>query len=303
MRQIVIMRKKILILGYGYTAQYLTKLLIKNNDLVIATTRQTIPKGSSTKTSVNLIPFNEDEIGAAIKKSNYILISTPPNHNGTDPAFSVIKEQLINCKSSIKWVGYLSATNVYGDHNGEWVNEDSALNTPGEMGARRIKAEKSWLSLYDEHKLAIHIFRLAGIYGPNRNRLVNLLQGKRCALVKKGHVVSRIHVEDISCVLYASMTCPTPGEIYNVADDFPCATEEVDTFATRLLHQSTLRSVPVEQSVIAKQSKAFYQGCKRVSNQKIKDKLSFKLLYPSYEQGLLALYEQLELLVDTTESS
>jgi nucleoside-diphosphate-sugar epimerase len=289
------MIKKILILGYGYTAQHLTTLLLENTDSVSATTRTTNQQKATINSRVILIPFSLAAISDEINQASHILISTPPNQNGLDPAFALIKDLLVEHKAHIKWIGYLSATSVYGDHAGKWVTEDSNLNSPGESGTRRIKAEKSWLSIYADHGLPIHIFRLAGIYGPKRNNLVRILEGKHSSIVKKGHVFSRIHVDDINRALCESMNCPTPGEIYNLADDLPCAPEEMDALAASLLKKPTMTLIPYSQAELSQPMKAFYNACKRVSNQKFKRRFNFELRYPSYKEGLLAIHKQLEL--------
>ena len=284
------MTKKMLIVGYGYTAQYLSTLLNEHNIVVSATTRNSnkIKKFAGSPAKLILL----DPKNASIDITNYeaILISAPPNSDGTDPILELIKDQLIKHKSQIKWIGYLSSTSAYGDHKGEWVNENSKPNTPGERGKRRLKVERSWLSLFEEFSLPIHIFRLAGIYGPDRNSLVRILNGKNTSVIKKGQVFSRIHVEDICRALYESMKNPTPGEIYNLADDLPCAPELVDEHAAQLLEKPPLIQIPFDEATLSPMAKEFYQDCRKVSNKKFKREFNFKLRYPNYKEGLNSLY-------------
>ena len=297
------MKKKILILGYGYTAQHLTELLLEKNYSVTATVRNSTRVTLPSSTEPRLIPFKAPEIAASIKDASHILVSIPPDNNGDDPAFSLIKTQLLDSKSTLKWLGYLSSTSVYGDHNGRWVNEDSILNSASIPGVRRIKAEKKWLSLHQNHSLPVNIFRLSGIYGTNRNCVEKIIAGKRHSIIKKGHFFSRIHVTVIARALYESMNCPTPGEIYNLADNLPCETETVDSYAAKLLNRSMLKSVSYEHANNSPQLKRFYSENKRVSNQKFMNHFNFQLRYPSYKEGLSSLYEALKYHSDMEKKS
>lgn len=285
------MTKKILIIGYGYTAQHLSILLNQHNIIVSATIRnqyKILPRST-----VKLILLDPNEGNIDISNFDFILISVPPNTDGIDPVFKLIKDQLIKCKDQIKWIGYLSSTSVYGDHKGEWVNENSKPNTPGERGKKRLKVEHSWLSLFEEFRLPIHIFRLAGIYGPDRNSLVRILNGKNTSIIKEGQIFSRIHVEDICRALYESIKKPTPGEIYNLADDLPCAPELIDEYAVQLLSKPPLIRIPFNEAILSPMTKSFYQDCRKIDNKKFKKKFDFKLYYPSYKEGLTSLYANL----------
>ncbi|OAJ33308.1 SDR family oxidoreductase [Piscirickettsia salmonis] len=284
------MTKKILIIGYGYTAQHLSTILNEHNIVVSATTRNSDKIKKFPGSPVKLILLDPKKANIDIPNYDSILISAPPNSDGADPVFELTKDQLIKCKNQIKWIGYLSSTSIYGDHKGEWVNENSKPNTPGERGKRRLRVERSWLSLFEEFSLPIHIFRLAGIYGPDRNSLVRIMNGKNTSVIKKGQIFSRIHVEDICRALYESMKNPTPGEIYNLADDLPCAPELVDKYAAKLLSKPPLIRTPFDKAILSPMAKAFYQDCRKVNNKKFKIKFNFKLRYPSYKEGLKSLH-------------
>ena len=137
-----------------------------------------------------------------LKQSEHILISIPPI-NGFDLVvknFSKIIEE-----SSPKWITYLSATSVYGDHKGEWVNEESETNPMAANGIGRLAAEKSWMLFAANSKLPFQIFRLSGIYSDQRNILTRLKSGNTNIINKKNHFFSRIHVEDIANVLFKSL--------------------------------------------------------------------------------------------------
>ena len=163
----------------------------------------------------------------------HLLISAPPDEHG-DPVLRLFQAQLQRL-SNIKWVGYLSTTGVYGDRGGDWVDEESPLEPNTARGQRRLEAERGWLRLHSDFGVPVHVFRLAGIYGPGRNTLLSVRDGSARRIIKPGQIFSRIHVEDIAGVLAASIAKPNPGRAYNVCDDEPCPPQEVVEFAADLL--------------------------------------------------------------------
>jgi nucleoside-diphosphate-sugar epimerase len=194
-----------------------------------------------------------------------------------------------NGRAQFHWASYLSTTGVYGDRHGDWVDETSPLAPTTERGHRRLTAETQWQSL----GLPMHIFRLAGIYGPGRNQLVSILDGSAKRIVKPGQIFSRIHVEDIAGVLAASIARPNPGQAYNVCDDEPCPPQEVVAFAAALLKRAAPPEIAFADADLSPMAKSFYAESKRVSNQRMKEELGYKLLYPTYREGLTALLSTL----------
>ena len=218
----------------------------------------------------------------------HLLISAPPAENG-DPVLRLIQAQLQRLSKQLKWVGYLSTTGVYGDRGGDWVDEDSPLEPTTVRGWRRLEAERSWLRLHSDFGLPVHVFRLAGIYGPGRNTLLNVRDGSAKRIIKPGQIFSRIHVDDIAGVLAASTAKPNPGRAYNVCDDEPCPPQEVVAYAADLLGLPLPPEIPFEQVELSPMAKSFYADSKRVSNKRIKTELGYRLIYPTYRDGLRAL--------------
>ena len=169
------------------------------------------------------------------------------------------------------------------------MDETAPLLPTGERGRRRVAAEAQWLELQRHHGSPVHIFRLAGIYGPGRSALDTVRSGRAQRVVKPGQVFSRIHVADIARVLRASIARPAPGAIYNVCDDDPAPPDEVLAFACDLLGVRPPPPVPIEQAQLSEMARSFYADNKRVSNRRIKEELGVSLLYPSYRDGLAAL--------------
>lgn len=229
----------------------------------------------------------------AFKEVTHIVVSIPPDTGG-DPVLLHHAKDLAVRASEIKWFAYLSTTGVYGDHGGGWVSEESALTPNTERGQRRLDAENGWLALHRRHGLPVHVFRLAGIYGPGRNQLVSMLDGTAKRIIKPGQVFSRIHVDDIAAVLEASMARPNPGAAYNVCDDEPCPPQDVAAFAAELLDLPVPPAIPFDEAQLSPMARSFYADSKRVSNARIKRELGVKLRYPSYREGLAALAKDLK---------
>jgi nucleoside-diphosphate-sugar epimerase len=218
----------------------------------------------------------------------HLLISVPPGESG-DPVLRHHANDLRQLAPALEWAGYLSTTGVYGDRHGEWVDETSPLQPSTARGHRRLAAENEWLAL----GLPLHIFRLAGIYGPGRNQLVSVLDGSAKRIIKPGQIFSRIHVGDIAGVLAASIAKPNPGRAYNVCDDEPCPPQDVVAFAAKLLGRTPPPEIAFGDADLSPMAKSFYAESKRVSNKRIKEELGYRLIYPSYREGLTALLASL----------
>ena len=217
----------------------------------------------------------------------HVLVAVPPDEVG-DPVFDSHRNE-IAAIPNLAWLGYLSTTGVYGDRGGGWVDETSELQPTGERGARRIAAEIAWLGLCRDRHLPVHVFRLAGIYGPARSPFDALRAGTARHIDKPGQVFSRIHVDDLARVLCASIARPRPGAIYNVCDDQPASPAEVVGHAAALLGIPAPPLIPFEAAELSPMVRSFYADNKRVSNALIKQELGARLRYPSYRDGLPAI--------------
>jgi nucleoside-diphosphate-sugar epimerase len=217
----------------------------------------------------------------------HLLVSVPPGLAG-DPVLAVHGDDIAGIED-LAWLGYLSTTGVYGDRGGGWVDETAELSPSGERGRRRVAAEAGWLELWRDRGVPVHIFRLAGIYGPGRNPFDALRAGTAKRIDKPGQVFSRIHVADLASVLVASIARPRPGAVYNVCDDDPAAPEAVVAHAAALLGLPEPPLVPLEVAELSAMARSFYDDNKRVSNRLIKNELGVTLRYPDYRAGLAAI--------------
>ena len=222
-----------------------------------------------------------------LKGTTHLIASAPPSESG-DPVLRHHANEIADLEC-LGWMGYLSTTGVYGDCRGDWVDETSARSPSGPRGQKRVDAENGWLELWHDMKVPVHLFRLAGIYGPGRSALDTVRQGRARRLIKKDQVFSRIHVDDIATVLRASMNAPQPGCAYNLCDDEPAPPQNVITEACRLLGVDPPPETPFEEAELSDMARSFYRDNKRVSNERIKNELGVVLTWPNYREGLKGL--------------
>ena len=285
--------KNLFCFGFGYTAGFLSEKLMACDWKVSGTTTSAEKRGFLKKTGINAWLFdpthNIPDPFNAFADVTHVLLSVPPDSDG-DPVFNAHGADLAALKN-LEWVGYLSTTAVYGNQDGKWVDEKSPPAPSSRRGHLRLKAEEQWRSLCLNEGLPLHIFRLSGIYGPNRSALDAVRSGTAHCIDKPGHIFNRIHVEDIVQVLIASMNKPRPGSIYNLADDAPSASYEVIRFACNLIGIESPPLIPFDQAEMAPIVRSFYEDNKRIHNDLIKNELGVQLAYPDYHNGLKSCLE------------
>ncbi len=270
----------LLSLGHGYSAQALADRLIPKGWSVIGTTRSADKAKAFHASGVEPLIWPGD-LGPALDRATHILISAAPVATG-DPFLRAVP-QIAQARAD--WVGYLSTTGVYGDHNGGWVDEGTPLTPQSDRGRWRVLAEDQWLAT----GLPVHVFRLAGIYGPGRGPFEKVRDGTARRIIKAGQVFSRIHVADIAQVLMASMAQRNPGAAYNVCDNDPAPPQDVLSYAASLLGVPDPPAVRFEDADLGPMATSFYSESKRVRNDRIKDELGVRLHFPTYHEGLSAL--------------
>lgn len=278
------MTKTLLSFGHGYSAAALAELLVPLGWRVIGTTRKAEKCDALRAAGVEPVLWDED-LSNHIATASHLLISAGPNAEG-DPVLNRYASQIAERADQYEWAGYLSTTGVYGDHQGGWVDEDTPLSPSTKRGQLRVEAEAAWQALPD---LPLHIFRLAGIYGPGRGPFAKVRNGTARRIIKEGQVFSRIHVEDIAQILLASINRPNPGAIYNMCDNDPAPPEDVIAHAAELLNLPVPEAVDYETAEMTPMARSFYAESKRVRNDRIRDELGVTLKYPDYRSGLAAL--------------
>jgi len=274
--------------GFGQVAKNFIKKInaekLKIN--LTVTSRDKSDKKSFDGIDYKKFQFSENSFDKKLienlKSSNHILVSIAPV-DGEDIVIKNFKNIFDNNK--IKWITYLSATSVYGNHNGDWVNENSKTNPTSTNGIDRLNAEKTWLNLTEKKKLPLQILRLSGIYSNQNNILSRIKSGSAKIIEKKNQFFSRIHVEDIANILFKSLQNFQAKEIYNVSDDKPASIKEVILYGSKLLNTEKPETVELS-SIESKMVKNFYKDSKKVDNKKMKEFFNYKLKYPTYVEGL-----------------
>ncbi len=226
-------------------------------------------------------------VADALNRADFVLNAIPPGEGG-DPVLEYHGSDL--ARAAPRWFGLLSTVGVYGEHHGGWVDEETPPDPLSRRSKLRWQTERQWKTRGRETGLPPHIFRLPGIYGPGRNQLETVMRGRARRLVKPGQVFNRVHVDDIALTLLASMQRPQAGNLFNVTDDEPAPPQDVVSFACKLLEVAPPPEIPFEKADLSPMARSFYGECKRVRNRRIKARLGIVLKYPTYRQGLKALY-------------
>ena len=284
---------KLFCFGFGQVAKHFVKNLLEKNyefDLVTTNTTKTKLKNFDNlkyKSYFFLDNKFDEDLLKELETSNKVLISISPK-NGID---LVIKNfSNIFKEKSFDWVTYLSATSVYGDKKGKWVDENASLEPTSLKGIARLSAEKKWQILYKNFKLPIQIFRLSGIYSLENNVIKKLKSGNLKIVKTSNHYFSRIHIDDIAEVLSLSLNKISPGNIFNISDDYPCSNYEIIKYASNLIKIKTPEVIEIKD-IKEEMLKGFYKDSKKVDNKKMKFFFDYNLKYPTFKEGLKSILD------------
>ncbi len=285
---------KVFCFGFGQVAEnFINKLINEKKDFEInITSRKETHQIEFNNIKITSYQFKNDKFDSTIitklREASHILISIPPI-DGADIVANFFDKK-INDTLNCKWITYLSATSVYGDHKGDWVNENSVTQPTSTNGINRLKAENTWRSLSSKNNYPLQIFRLAGIYSSEFNILKRLQTGKLQIVNKKNHFFSRIHVEDIANILFKSFDTFKNDEVYNICDDKPASQSEVATYGAKLLKQNLPNTIKIEE-IESEMLQNFYKDSKKVDNKKMKTFFKYNLKYPTYKEGLNYIFD------------
>jgi len=283
----------LLCLGLGYCARRYVERFGARFDRVVATART--PQRAIERiggSAVEVLRFDGQhavpELVDALAQACALLVSIPPSLNG-DPALRLIESARVRSRHAIV---YLSSVGVYGDHGGAWVDETMVARPTSDRTQTRLAAEDGWRAWSHQHRLPLAVLRLAGIYGPGRNVLISLTRGRAPRVVKPGQVFNRIHADDIAATIEAVFDRHGTGD-FNVADDEPAPPQDVIAFAAGLLGINPGPAVPFADAAktLSEIALSFYADNRRVSNRKLKRELGVALSFPTYRDGIRALFE------------
>ena len=284
---------KLLVFGFGYTASACVERLKPEISRLSVTSRSKQKLAALQSEDCHALyldgPDHDPALIDAIDHSDALLVSIPPSAKG-DMVLAHFSERL--GAAPPRHVIYLSTIGVYGDFAGGWVDENTAPKGQSDRAVRRLAAENAWLDFGARHGTNVQILRLAGIYGPGRNALCDLMNGTARRLNKKDQVFNRIHVDDISLVVALALRRGAAGRIWNVADDEPGPPQDVVAYAAGLMGVHVPPLIDYESVDLSEMARAFYSENKRVSNRAIREILGADLTYPTYREGLAGLLAQ-----------
>jgi len=286
--------------GFGYCAEHYVTEFGGRFTRIVGTTRT--PERATVLAArefggrkVEMLVFDGTTASAAAiaaaRDAGALLISAAPTDSG-DPVLGALEQTLL-AAPPLRAIVVLSTVGVYGDHGGEWVDETSPADPTHERARARVAAEAAWQALGARRKIPIAVLRLAGIYGPGQNAMVNLRLGRARRVVKPGQVFNRIHVADIAQAIDAAFARGAEG-VFNVADDEPAPPGDQIAFAAELLGMPPPPEIPFAeaQKTMTPFALSFYAESRRVRNERLKRVLGVTLRYPTYREGLRALHAQ-----------
>ncbi len=274
--------------GLGYCARHFIARSGSSFDAIAGTVRAPTKAEELAGENIETFVFGPEREDAAtaerVAAADVILVSVPPGISA-DPVLAWFGRRIASLRRP-QTIVYLSTIGVYGDARGEWVDEKTVPAPSSARALARLQVEKSWAAIGKESDKKVFILRLAGIYGPGRNVLVNLKAGTAKRVVKRGQVFNRIHVEDISRAIDAAGASSEPGDVFNVSDDAPAPPQDIVTYAAMLMGIAPPPEQDVETAGLTPLARSFYAENKRASNRKLKDELGVKLAFPTYRVGL-----------------
>lgn len=274
----------LLSLGHGYSARALEERLLPQGWTIIGTTRS--PEKATQMAARGVTPLIWPGSDLPLAQATHLLSSVAPGAG--DPVLAAHGAEIAAARH-LKWVGYLSTVGVYGDRQGGWVDEDGTLDAATPRSVARVQAEADWQALCDRAGLRLHIFRLAGIYGPGRGPFEKLREGRAQMIIKPGQYFSRIHYDDIGQALDLAIRSDQPARVWNLCDDSPAPPQDVLRHASALLGMEAPPEVPFAQAEMSPMARSFYADSKRVRNDRIKRDLGLQLMHPDYQTGLAAI--------------
>lgn len=282
---------RLFLFGAGYSAQAFARRMTGEAERIDGTTRHEQKFPFLEQSGIKPLLFDGETPSPALldrlAQSTHVVVSISPGESG-DPAVAVVEEALRRSDNTIRWIGYLSTVGVYGDHQGEWVDETAPCKPASRRSRERVEAEETWGGLSERHGTPLAILRLSGIYGPGRNAFINLERGTARRIVKEAQVFNRIHVDDIAGSLRFLAGTDTGG-IFNITDNEPSPPQDVVTYAAQLMGVTPPPEVAFEHADLTPMARSFYGENKRVSNRRIKD-LGYEFAYPDYRRAFSAMW-------------
>ncbi len=283
--------RKLFIFGFGFSSTSIAEKAKDDFDAICGTSRSQEKIDNLRAKDFEAEIFDgkaTPELKAQLINTTHIVVSISPGEE--DPVLTTFPN-LMELATKLEWVGYLSTVGVYGHHDGAWVDEASELRPVSKRSIQRVSAEEAWTKLADKNDIPLSIFRLAGIYGPDRNWFINIEKGTSRRMVKPGQVFNRIHCEDIGQAVALAMR-KNIGEVFNITDDDPAPPQDVVIYAHELMGKTPPPEIDFETAEISPMARSFYGENKRVSNKKSKEILGLEYQWPNYRLSLKRLWDE-----------
>ncbi len=285
------------VFGFGFSSRAALRALRQTlgPDLTVAGTSRSAERSQALALEgATVHVFDGTAPGESLKRAlgaaSHVVISIPPDAAG-DPVLRHHGDDLVRA-GALDWLCYFSTIGVYGDHQGGWIDETMEAQPRSPRSRWRVEAENAWRDFAEKKGVLLLILRLAGIYGPGRSAFDKLEAGTARCIVKKGQVFNRIHVADIGRLTALAAQKRLAGT-FNLADDEPAPPQEVTAFAAALMGVDPPPEEAFETAEMSEMARSFYSDNKRVSNAALKRALGIELDYPTYRQGLGAIFEGL----------
>jgi len=279
---------RLFIFGLGYTAQHFVRGFGHHFSHCVGTVRSDEKIATLASENIAAVRFGGAEVSELLAQSDGLLVSAPPRLH--DPVLADYLEEM--AASRLGRIVYLSTIGVYGHQDGGWVDETTPPEPYSPRSSIRVEVERQWLDFAEQHGKTLHILRLAGIYGPGQNALHNLKNGTARRINKPGQVFNRIHVEDIGKAILAAFQVDLPGGLFNIADDEPAPPQDVIVHAAKLLGVEPPPELDFATAPMSEMARSFYSKNQRVSNRRMREILGVDLSYPTYREGIEALFAQ-----------
>jgi hypothetical protein len=283
---------QIFLFGAGYSARAFAAANPDPATVVVGTTRSEAKFATLRAADIEPLLYNgasapEPALSEVLSETTHLVISVAPDEKG-DPVLRTFADTIVRNMPKLRWIGYLSTVGVYGDHQGQWIDEESECRPVSGRSTARLKAEQAWTALAHEAKIPLAILRLSGIYGPGRNAFVNLESGTAKRLIKPDQVFNRIYVSDIAGALW-HLIDRNLGGVFNVTDDLPAPPQDVVTDAARIMGIAPPAEQPFASADLTPMQRSFYGENKRVSNAKLRA-TGYSFICPDYHAALARLW-------------
>lgn len=233
-----------------------------------------------------------EQLLSELARATHLVVSVAPIREAPfhDPMLSLLEHLPANSMPTLEWIGYLSTIGVYGNHDGRWVDEQTACSSIQQRSLMRIEAENQWRQFGKYRNLPVSVLRLSGIYGPGRNAVEDAITGRARMLIKPNQVFNRIHVDDLAAAALKAATLAYDG-ILNITDDIPAAPQDVIRYAHSLVGKPPPIAQNFATAVISDMARSFYSENKRVLNTNSKHVLKLEYQYPNYRYALNELWK------------